>query len=82
MKTIDEKVVLSCPFFSEEGVSKRYYQGYQGWLPAEREIRKPKEGYNIVQCKYYIQESGKCQLQHFMPTPWISEHNPCVFAES
>ncbi len=79
-KTIED--ISSCLFFSEDGVSKKCYRGYQGWLPAEREARKPKDGYNKVMCRFYMQEEGKCKLQFFMPTNWIVEHNPCGFAEA
>jgi hypothetical protein len=77
MKTIED--ISSCKFFSSDGVTKASYHGYDGWLPNTR--TKPKEGYNKVSCKYYMREEGKCRLQDFMPTPWIVEHNPCVFAE-
>jgi hypothetical protein len=79
MKTIED--ISSCPFWTKEGVSKISYRGYDGWLPAEREARKPKEGYNKVKCDFYIQEFGNCKLQFFFPRRDSIDHNPCVFAE-
>lgn len=79
-KTIEN--ISSCEFFSEDGESKKFYMGYDGWLPAEREARKPKQGYNLVKCKHYRQADGKCLLQFFFPTHYSIDYNPCVFAES
>jgi hypothetical protein len=79
MKTIDD--VSSCQVLKDPASFRSETMGYRGWTPAERELRKPKQGYNQVACRHYIQDSGKCGLQDFMPTPRIVEHNPCVFAE-
>jgi hypothetical protein len=74
--------ISSCAILKDPGLFRSETMGYRGWKPAERELNKPKEGYNLVACKYYIPESGKCRLQDFMPTHWIVEHNPCVFCEA
>ena len=78
-KTIED--VSLCPILKNPGNFRSETMGYSGWSPAERELSKPKEGYNKVNCKYYLQEEGKCELLYFFPTHHIVEHNPCRFAE-